>query len=108
MKTFAFVFILAVASLAGLFAPAVQAADRMPRIGWLNPGSPTSHGALYEAFKQGLRERGYIGGQNIVIEQRWAEGKLDRLPMMAADLVQLKPDVIVVAGANAVQATKAA
>lgn len=87
---------------------AAQAADNMARIGWLNPGSPASHGALYEAFKQGLRERGYIEGQNIVIEQRWVEGKLDHLPMVAADLVQLKPDVIVVAGANAVQATKAA
>ncbi|MDP1682454.1 MAG: ABC transporter substrate-binding protein [Burkholderiales bacterium] len=108
MKVFAIVIIFIVASLAGLFVPAVQAADRTPRIGWLNPGSPTSHGALYAAFKQGLRERGYIEGQNIVIEQRWVEGKLDRLPMVAADLVQLKPDVIVVAGANAVQATKAA
>ncbi|MDP1682766.1 MAG: hypothetical protein Q8L39_13470, partial [Burkholderiales bacterium] len=67
MKTFAFVIILAVASLAGIFVPAVQAAERTPRIGWLNPGSPTSHGALYAAFKQGLRERGYIEGQNIVI-----------------------------------------
>lgn len=85
-----------------------QAADNMARIGWLNPGSPASHGALYEAFKQGLRERGYIEGQNIVIEQRWVEGKLDRLPMVAAELVQLEPDVIVVAGANAIQAAKAA
>ena len=87
---------------------AAQAADNMARIGWLSPGSPVSHGALYAAFKEGLRERGYIEGKNIVIEQRWVEGKLDRLPEAAAELVRLKPDVIVVAGANAIQATKAA
>ena len=78
---------------------AAQAADNMARIGWLSPGSPASHGALYAAFKEGLRERGYIEGKNIVIEQRWVEGKLDRLPEAAAELVRLKPDVIVVAGA---------
>lgn len=87
---------------------AAQAADNMARIGWLSPGSPASHGALYAAFKEGLRERGYIEGKNIVIEQRWVEGKLDRLPEAAAELVRLKPDVIVVAGANAIRATKAA
>jgi putative ABC transport system substrate-binding protein len=87
---------------------AAQAADNMARIGWLSPGSPASHGALYAAFKGGLRERGYIEGKNIVIEQRWVEGKLDRLPEAAAELVRLKPDVIVVAGANAIRATKAA
>ena len=108
MRAFAIAIILVVTSLAGLFIPAMQAGDKVPRIGWLNPGSVASQGALYAAFKQGLRERGYIEGQNIVIEQRWVEGKLDRLPIVAADLVQLKPDVIVVAGADAVQAARAA
>jgi len=85
-----------------------QSSDKMPRIAWLNPGSVASHGTLYEAFKQGLREHGYIEGQNIVIEQRWVEGKFDRLPAAAAELVRWKPDVVVAAGANAIQATKAA
>lgn len=103
-----FAFAFAVVSLFMLPLTDVRASDKMPRIAWLNPGSVASHGALFAAFKQGLRERGYIEGQNIVIEQRWVEGKLDRLPLMAADLVQRKPDVIVVAGVNAIQAAKAA
>ncbi len=108
MKTFAFVIAVAVVSLFMLPLTGVRASDKMPRIAWLNPGSVASHGALYAAFKQGLRERGYIEGKNIVIEQRWVEGKLDRLPAAAAELVRLKPDVIVVAGVNAIQAAKAA
>ncbi len=87
---------------------AAQAADNMARIGWLNPGSPASHGALYAAFKEGLRERGYIEGRNIVIEQRWADSKLERLPMLVNDLVQLNVDVIVTASTPATHAVKAA
>ena len=54
--------------------------------------------ARIEAFRQGLRELGYVEGKNIVIEWRYAEGKLDRLPALAAELVRLKVDVIVTAG----------
>ncbi len=89
-------------------AVTVQAADKVARIGWLNPGSPATHGALYATFKEGLRERGYIEGKNIVIEQRWAEGNLDRLPAAAIELVRLKPDAIITAGSIAIQATRAA
>lgn len=94
-----------------LIAPplaSAQSTAKMPRIAWLNPGSVASHGALYEAFKQGLRERGYIEGQNIVIEQRWVEGRIDRLPAAAAELVRWNPDVIIAAGGNAIQAAKTA
>jgi putative ABC transport system substrate-binding protein len=108
MRTFAFVIVLAVASPAGLFAPPIQAADRTPRIGWLNPGSPASHGALYSAFKEGLREHGYIEGKNIIIEERWADSKLERLPMLANELVQLKVDVIITASTPATYASQAA
>ncbi|HET7669010.1 MAG TPA: ABC transporter substrate-binding protein [Burkholderiales bacterium] len=69
----------------------------MRRVGWLTGGSPKTHARLLDAFRDGLRERGWIEGRNLAIELRWAEGKLERLPGLAADLVQLKPDVIVTA-----------
>ena len=64
--------------------------------------------ARIEAFRQGLRELGYVEGKNIVIEYRYAEGKLDRLPALAAELVRLKVDVIVTAGPTATRAAKEA
>ena len=68
---------------------------------------PASESARAEAIRLALRERGYIEGQNIAIEYRYAEGKLDRLPELAAELVRLKVDIIVVAGAEtAIRAAK--
>ena len=67
----------------------------MPVIGVLNTGSPgTSSGPFMDAFLQGLSEAGYVEGQNLAIEYRWAEGHYDRLPALAADLVGRKVDVI--------------
>lgn len=75
--------------------------EKFRRVAWLTGGSPNSHARLLEAFRQGLKELGWVEGRNLILELRWAEGKLDRLPALAADLVRLKPDVIVTA-ANAV------
>ena len=69
---------------------------------------PFRFDAANEAFRQGLRELGYVEGKNIVIEWRYAEGKLDRLPALAAELVRLKVDVIVTAGRIATRAAKEA
>ena len=75
-----------------------QQADRVPRIGYLSPVSAASgFAARDELFRQGLRELGYVDGVNIVIEYRFADGRFDRLPALAAELVQLKVDVIVAA-----------
>jgi putative ABC transport system substrate-binding protein len=74
-----------------------QAPDRVRRIGWLTGGSPKSHARPLEAFRAGLREYGWIEEKNIALELRWAEGKLARLPALAAELVKLKPEVIVTA-----------
>ena len=82
-----------------------QQAKKIPRIGYLaaDPQAPTR-----EAFRQGLRDLGYVEGQNILIEWRYAEDKIDRFPELAAELVRLKVDVIVAANAAAVGALKQA
>jgi len=85
-------------------AAEAQPATGTHRIGFLAGGSPGSSAPLVEEFRQGLRELGYAEGQNIVIEYRWAEGKLDRLPELAADLVRLKVDLIVAPVSTSAQA----
>ena len=70
----------------------------MPVIGFLNIGSPGPNAPFVAAFHQGLSETGYLAGQNLAIEYRWAEGRDDRLPALAADLVGRKVDVIVAGG----------
>ena len=77
-----------------------QQPKKVPRIGYLSALDPATESARSEAIRQALRELGYIEGQNIAIEYRYAEGKLDRFPELAAELVRLKVDVIVVAGGD--------
>ena len=85
-------------------APLVQAQQpkKVPRIGYLLAGDRTSESTRFESIRLALRERGYIEGQNIAIEYRYAEGKLDRYPELAAELVRLRVDIIVVAGGRPV------
>ena len=85
-----------------------QQTRKMPRIGVLAVGIPTMYAARYEAFRQGLRELGYIEGQTIVIEYRYAEGKSERLAELAAELVRLNVDVIVASSAPETGAVKRA
>src|SRR5712692_9803286 len=85
-----------------------QQPTKTPRIGFLSAASPSTISARIEGFRQGLREMGYVEGQNITIEYRWAEGKLDRLPDLAAELVSHKVDVIVTHGEAAIRALKQA
>ncbi len=85
-----------------------QQAKKVPRIGFLFAGDPSAVVGRIEAFRQGLRERGYIEGKNIVIEYRYGEGKLDRVPPLAAELVRLKLDVIVTGGPTDTRAAKQA
>ena len=87
---------LVLSSVAVSLAAGTQGPARVPRIGVLgNTDSTPEFSRLWGAFRQGLAERGWIEGQNVTIEYRWAEGKFDRLPGLAADLVSLKVDVIV-------------
>jgi len=85
-----------------------QQPSKVPRIGYLTGAAPDGQLDRIEAFRQGLRELGYVEGKNIVIEWRSAEGKLDRLPARAAELVRLKVDIIVTAGPLATRAAKEA
>jgi putative tryptophan/tyrosine transport system substrate-binding protein len=83
-----------------------QQANKIPRIGFQSAAVPSSITARIEAFRQGLRDLGYVEGKNIVIEYRYAEGKIDRLPTLAAELVGLKVDVIVTAAPSSTRAVK--
>jgi putative ABC transport system substrate-binding protein len=80
----------------------------MPVIGYLDAGSPGPSAPSLAAFRQGLSETGYVEGQNVAIEYRWAEGRYDRMPALAADLVGRKVDVITTTGGPSVLAAKSA
>jgi putative ABC transport system substrate-binding protein len=80
----------------------------MPVIGFLGGEAADAIAANVAAFRKGLVEAGYIEGQNLAIEYRWAEGRYDQLPALAADLVGRKVDVIVTYGASAIAAAKSA
>ena len=82
-------------ALAAPLAAEAQQAGKVPRVGYLSPGTPNSNPHLLEAFRQGLRDLGWLEGQNIMIEYRYAEGRDDRLPALAAELVSQNPEAIV-------------
>ena len=84
-----------------------QQRTEIPRIGFLSPAAPTV-AWIQEGFREGLREFGYIAGQNVQIESRWAHGRSDRLPELASELVRLNVDVIVVMTTPGATAVKAA
>ena len=103
MKT---LFVLIAFIFATVHFAEAQQPKKLPRVGFLVPGSPASYSERIEAFQQGLRELGHIEGQNIIIEYRYTEGKSDRLTVLAFELVQLKVDVIVTGTTPAIQAVK--
>ena len=89
-------------------ARAQQPASRVPRVGYLFSFTPAEGRHLWNACRRGLRELGYVEGQNIVLEPRWADGHHERLGQLAAELAELKVDVIVSAATPASRAAKAA
>ena len=101
--TFLAVFLLASVDIAN-----AQQSGKLPRIGLLFVGEASPPSPNVEAFRQSLRDLGYVEGKNIVLEHRYAEGKIERLPQLAAELVRLPVDVIVTALSPAIQAAKQA
>ena len=89
-----------------LSARAQQPTTKIARIGWLVTGSPTSHRFSLAAFQDGLKALGYVEGQNISIEYRWAEGNTARLPGLANELVHEKVDIILAGGTVVAEAAK--
>ena len=102
-----FIEVIAGGFVAAPLAAEAQQAAKVPRIGFL-AGNLAATPRLREAFGQGLRDLGYVEGRNVVIEYRDAEGKFDRLPALAAELVALKVDVIVAGGTPQALAAKQA
>ena len=104
MKAIVFTVLLALSFTATLAVEAQQQ-GKVPRIGILTPASEAST-PLWEAFRQGLRELGYVEGKNIVLEYRFAAGQNERLPALAAELVRLKVDLLVTDGTLAARVAK--
>jgi putative ABC transport system substrate-binding protein len=99
---------LTLGPLAAPLAAEAQPAGKIPRIGFLSLSSPEAVAPRIEAFRQGLRQLGWVESQNVTIEYRYAEGKVERLPTLAAELVGLRIDLLVVGGITASHAAKQA
>ncbi len=100
--------VFALGLLAAPLAAEAQQTGNMSRIGLLGTATPSLMSTWVAALREGLRERGYVEGQNIAIEYRWGEGKPERFPGLAAELVGLKVDIIVTSGPHAIRAAQRA
>src|SRR5262245_30334796 len=96
MNTRIIIYLVAATLLSTVSMAQAQQPAKVPRIGYLVASSPSLNPSLREALHQGLRELGYLEGKNILIEYRYADGKPERLPELADELVGLKVDLIVV------------
>ena len=94
---------------AGIILPELtQAQQKVPIVGFLHPGFPVSGSPGFDALRQGLRDAGYVEGENVKVEARWARGRPDMLPQLARELVQLRVDVLVVTARPSIEAARAA
>jgi putative ABC transport system substrate-binding protein len=108
MKAKILVYALPALILATIHLAEAQQAKKVPRIGFLGAVTPEDFPHLEEAFREGLREFGFVEGKTLVVEYRWAEGRAERLPEMAAELARLKVDAIFAITSAAARAAKGA
>jgi putative tryptophan/tyrosine transport system substrate-binding protein len=108
MRLIGLAVVLAVSLALAPLTSEAQQAGKAHRIAFLGSTSPSGYASQMKAFRGGLRDLGYVEGQNLVIEFRWAQGKYERLPELAAELVRLKPDVLVTHGVPGTLAAKRA
>jgi putative tryptophan/tyrosine transport system substrate-binding protein len=108
LKTIALISILALGLPSVPIDSEAQQETKVPRVGFLGYNTRASELKRFDAFQRGLREHGYVEGQNIIVEYRYADRKRDRLPRFAAELVQLKVDVIVTTGTPPTRAAQQA
>jgi len=95
MKRREFILVLGGAAVGWSLAASAQTQPRIPRVGCVFSTTPMANKHPVEVFRQALRELGYVEGQTIVLEARWAEGRLEQLPELVAELVGLKVDILV-------------
>jgi putative ABC transport system substrate-binding protein len=101
-----FITLLGGAAVGWPVAASAQTQPKIPRVGFVFGTTPTAATHLIEAFRQGLRELGYVEGQTIVVEVRWAERRVERMPELGAELAGLKVDVLVAANSATALAAK--
>ena len=108
MKRREFIALVGATAVAWQRAAHAQTPKKIARIGYLSPGNRTVSANFLEAFLRGLRELDYVEGQTFTMEYRWGEGRIERLPELAVELVRLEPDVLVATTSAAVQAAMTA
>src|SRR5215470_8105739 len=106
MRLIRLAVVLAVGLVLALLAAEAQQTGKLPRIGIVTPGTAANTQHLFEAFRQGMRERGYIEGQHVIFERRLGDDKPERLSAAAADVVHGKVDVIVTSTDQGIAAVK--
>ena len=103
-----FAALLAAASLSRTALARAQEAQRVPLIGFLHPGFPDSGSPAFDALREGLREVGYVEGETVKLEARWARGKPEMLPQLTKELIQLRAAILVVTARPSIEAARAA
>ena len=108
MKRREFITLLGGTAAAWPLTVRAQQAQRVPVVGFLHPGVPNSGSPVFDALREGLRETGYVEGDNVKIETRWARGRPELLPHLTQELIQLRPAILVATARPSIEAARSA